>query len=48
VPARPTPRRWNTALVTKKTMVEAKQDKNAAMIRLRTRLRMKTVKPIKR
>jgi hypothetical protein len=48
VPARRTPRRWNTALVTKKTMVEAKQDKNAAMIRLRTRLHMKTVKPIKR
>jgi hypothetical protein len=48
VPARPIPRRWNTALVTKKTMVEAIQDKNAAMIRLRIRLHMKTVKPIKR
>ncbi len=48
VPARLAPRRWNTALVTKKTIVEATQDKNAAMIRLRTRLHMKTVKPIKR
>jgi hypothetical protein len=48
MPARPTPRRWNTALVTKKTIVEATQGKNAAMIRLRTRLHMKTVKPIKR
>jgi hypothetical protein len=42
------PSRWNNALVRRRAIAEAEPDKSATIIQLRTRLRMKTVKPIKR
>jgi hypothetical protein len=48
VPSRDAPLRWDTAVVGKSAIVEAAPDKSATIIRLGTRLHMKTVKPIKR
>ena len=48
VPSRDAPPRWDTAVVERKAIVEAAPDKSATIIRLGTRLHMKTVKPIKR
>jgi hypothetical protein len=48
VPTRHASSRWDTALVGKKDIAEAAPDKSATIIQLRTRLHMKTVKPVKR
>jgi hypothetical protein len=45
---RQAPSRWNNALVRRRAIAEAAPDKSATIIQLRTRLRMKKVKPIKR
>jgi hypothetical protein len=42
------PSRWNNALVRRRAIAEAAPDKSATIIQLRTRLHMKTVKPVKR
>jgi hypothetical protein len=42
------PSRWNNALVRRRAIAETTPDKSAVIIRLRTRLHVKTVKPIKR
>jgi hypothetical protein len=44
---RQSPSRWNNALVRRKAIAEATSDKSATIIRLRARVHMKTVKPIK-
>jgi hypothetical protein len=48
VPTKPQQRRWNTGLLRRTAIAEATPDKSAMIVRLRTRLHMKTVKPIKR
>jgi hypothetical protein len=45
---RQAPSRWNHALVRRRAIAEAAPEKSATIIQLRTRLHMKTVKPIKR
>ena len=42
------PSRWNNALLRRRAIAETTPDKSAVIIRLRTRLHVKTVKPIKR
>jgi hypothetical protein len=42
------PSSWNNALVRRRAIAKATSDKSAVIIRLRTRLHAKTVKPIKR
>jgi hypothetical protein len=48
VPTREAPSTWNTARVGKKAIVEPVPEKSGTIIRLPTRLNMKTVKPIER
>jgi hypothetical protein len=45
---RQAPSRWNNALVRRRAIAEATPDRSAVVIQLRTRLRVKTIKPIKR